>query len=1302
MSTLRKLTWPLGFTPSANAYNGDVNGLVVAANLTFDESGIVRSSKGTKIESSGPFSAQGNEIYSTVFDLATLINNSFPGRAKVRYVGLSNGTVVRNYGDSFKALNAFELQLMDSQEGSNGIYAFGNAFGHTLLFSGSAKFKDRGDLQHKLGIKAADNEPYVTVNVPPLGRADDPNASNFYDNWDDAAVEGTAYAKAGLDYITVNTVALTDFARAIIQRGIKTSSNLDLNVLLPDGVGTSEDLFLYNLRLQFSDKFIKVRVEYILATGPDVENYYWHEWTNRISPNISLDVNAFDFIPFDMPQSEIDSLAALNTGVTFVSSIREGQDTWTPLTCKRGDFNRVGSDDSLSWSTVKGIRITYYTTEPMQVLFNEARFVGGSTGQLTGVFSYLQQDFRNTGSYIELGMPSPQTTEFTVFSASTTVHPNIPDPQANGYKIYRVSNATDGFYVVKTVEKQRVDSWANSASPSTVTSEAHGLTNGQAIAVRDGYGKWEGVNGSWIVNVLNGNQFTVNVDTSTFGPMLGDLSFVSTATFIDNVTDAEALYGGSINRLDRNKSLLPDDIIGMIAPYFGRVIYLTTKIIVPSEQLDPSRYDRRYIIENAADTGEINLFIVQISERVILVGTTKGFYSLVGTGTIVNNAIDFKLDTLGEIQPPVSNAHIVYNSILYYLAADGWRFINGSSNGLLSEALRLQFPPWSEARFGYPAYRIIPANGSKISAVTVGSKAYFAMDQDTLGRSLLVYDFVTSRWEYRRNETSANNPYAMFVEEDGVILFTTEAGGDKNLHQLEVGNSYNGDAVTQKIELQTVFDDNGLPNNRKDALTLFIDADSGNATLNITLSGLRDDNSLSDQAAVQVFNGRKRLGFDCSNMSPCKSFRLSITGNVTTFKLYEYSVELQERPIQVNYLRIPPNNWGIAGRKRVPEIPMLIDTLGNTVSFTPILDNTTKPSFNFTRTDKDVYHHLFNEEQAAYVIGGFLKTITAGGVFEFYDLITPREVEPLPDPLAYKHIPLTNLGNASRKRFIQFAFVINTFGQNVTFTPSIDGTNFPPVLYNTTRRQTVIYTFTTAAVGIDIGGILDSNTDNQKFEYFGIDLGECISEKLPAVARYFKVPCNNFGTADKKRIRTIPLVIDTRGGTVTFTPSVDGVQFPSSTFVTNDKRTVLHYFTTDAFGIDYCGVLTSTTEFEFYGMGSVDEAKVEVLPIGKLYDQIGPFELKRFGRIYKARVRIVPEGTAVSYNLIIDCQSVATGTWQTDPNCEQILDISFPKFIMGEIVRLELNSSTVFHRLYAELLVRLTGNDTDNRWLKLA
>ena len=1914
MPTLRKLNWPFGFTPGTNAYNGDPNGLPVATNITFDEQGIIRLAKGTKAESSGPFPSGAAAIYSTVFDLTTLIGAAFPGNARVRYVGQQNGQLVRNYGNSAKSLQDFEIEIFNAAgDGANGIYAIGSAFGHTLLFSGRAKYKDRGDLQHELGIKAFPLAPGISPNVPPTVRADDPAFDNKYTNWDAAAVEGTLYDKTN-DYILVKTASLENFSRAIIQRATFVSGNLDLNAMLPVGRGTSEDLYSCNIRLQNSEYFVKIRIEYMLSTSGLVKDYFWHEWTNRISADTNASTGAFDFIPVDMTQDQINELQLLNSGVTFVSSIREGRDTWTPLTCKRGDFNRVGNDDSLGWNTVRGIRITYYTTQDMEILFNEARFIGGDQGQLTGSFWYIQQDYRDTNSYIEFGMPSPETAEMHAYGTSIHVIPNDLDPQANGFIIYRVSNATDGFYKVYDSKKQRIDAWSN-GMPSSIVAPNHKLVVGDKISIRDGYGNWQFANVTTTVVAVNGgDSVTVNVDTSTYGQMTGDLSFVKMSAFNDSMSDAEALYGGTINRLDRNKSLLPDDIIGMVAPYFGRVLYLGYKAIYPSEQLDPSRYDLRYVIENAADTGEVNLFIAQLAERTMIIGTTKGFYSLVGDGTIVDSVINFKLDTLGVEQPPINSEFTVYNSILYYLAADGIRFLNGTESGLLTDKLRFLFPPWSETRFGIPPYRIEPANGIKFAAVTIGSKLYFALEHTSIGRSLLIYDTLTGRWEYRRNDIQfANNPYSMFVEEDGTILFGTAEDGDKVLHRLEVGTSFDNNTVPQNIEIVTIFDDDGKPNNRKDVYTLFIDADTANAPLTIKLSAMGEDQIVTDITFTQAFNQRQRFGFDCSSLGPKKAYRLTLTGNFFNFKLYEYSFEYDDRPTQLNFYRLPPTDWGIAGRKRIPEIPFTIDTMGNTVTFTPIIDGNLKTAVTFNTVFKDIYHFVFNQDETGYMIGGWLRAANLSDRFEYYGPVTPREIEQLPDPIAYKQIPYTNLGNASRKRFMQFAIVIDTRGQSVTFTPKVDGNSFtsinittdrkqtiiyvfdsdaigieiggildslvadqkfefyevdlgqcafevlppasnflriaynnlgnaarkrfiqyaiiidthgrpvsftpivddvpgtavtyttnrkqtviytfttetigteimgvldnanaqeqfeyygidlgqcasevlppvanflripynnlgaserkrfiqfafiidtrgstviftplidgnafpsqsyatfrkqtviytfadnsatgidiggtlditapgdvfefygvdldksasevlppvanfmtlpytnlgntcrkrfiqfgfaintggndvvftplvdgvtyqpqtfntnrkqtciyvfaievtgidiggtldiatagqtfefygvllehclseqlppaanftripynnlgnssrkrfiqvaltidtrgnpviftpfidntsfaamtittarkevviyvfnfdavgimlggtldivtvganfefygidltqsiteklpaianfthipyttlgngsrkrfiqfaftidtfgqnvvftpaidgntqpttvvntarkqtvihvfntetigieiggvldslitdakfefygvelsqcisetlPPVAnyvripytnlgngsrkrfiqfafvidtkgndviftptidtvthptqtYNTTKKQTVLYTFASEAIGVDIGGTLDIVAAGLTFEYYGVDFGECISEKLPPVARYFKIPCNNFGTAARKRIRTIPLVIDTRGGTVTFTPIVDGVTFPSSTHITSDKRTVLHFFETDAFGIDYCGILTSATDFEYYGFGGSNGTtgipeSVEVLPVAKKFDQLGPFELKRFGRIYKARARVVATGTSLSYKLIVDCVTAAEGTWQTDVNCDQILDISFPKFIMGEVVRLELKSATEFHRMYAEVLCRLTGNDTDNTWIKV-
>ena len=1251
MPTLRKLNWPAGFTPGTNEYNGDPNGLPVATNITFDEQGIIRLSKGTKFESSGPFLRGTAAIYSTVFDLTTLIGAAFPGRARVRYAGLQDGQLVRNYGNIAKSLQDFEIEIFNpAADGSNGIYALGSAFGHTLMFSGRAKYKDRGDLQHELGIKAFPLAPGISPNVPPTVRADDPDGSNFYSRWDATSVEGINYSKAA-DYIAITTQPLENFSRAIFQRAVLTTTNLDLDAMNPVGRGTSEDFYSFNLRLQYSEYFVKVRVEYMLSTSGLVKDYFWHEWTNRISADTTATTGAFDFIPVDMTQEQINELQLLNSGVTFVSSIREGRDTWTPLTCKRGDFNRVGTDDSLGWNTVKGIRITYYTTQNMDILFNEARFIGGDQGQLTGAFWYIQQDYRDTNSYIEAGMPSPETAEMKAYGTSIHVIPNDLDPQANGFKIYRVSNATDGFYQVYHAKKQRVDAWSN-GMPSSVSAPNHQLVTGDKVSFRDGYGNWAFANVTAIVTVTGGNTFSVGIDTTTYGVMTGDISFVKMSAFNDSMSDADALYGGAANRLDRNKSLLPDDIIGMVAPYFGRVLYLGYKAIYPSEQNDPSRYDLRYVIENAADTGEVNLFIAQIAERTMIIGTTKGFYSLVGDGTVVDSIINFKLDTLGIEQPPINSAFTVYNSILYYFAADGIRFINGTESGLLTDNLRFLFPPWEETRFGLPPFRIEPANGVKLAAVTIGSKLYFSMEHIGIGRCLLIYDVINRRWEYRRNSQQfANNPYSLFVEEDGTILFGTADDGDKWLHQLEVGTSYDANAVAQNIELITIFDDDGKPNNRKDVYTLFIDADTGNLPLTIKLSAMGEDQIVTDITFTQAFNQRQRFGFDCSGLGPKKAYRLTLTGNFHTFKVYEYSFEYDDRPTQLNFYRLPPTDWGIAGRKRIPEIPFTIDTMGNTVTFTPIIDGNLKPAVTFNTVFKDIYHFVFNQEEAGYVIGGWLRAANLGDRFEYYGLVTPREIEQLPDPLAYKHIPYTNLGNAARKRFTQFAFTINTFGNSVTFTPSVDGIAFSAISVVTNRRQTIVYVFDADAIGIEMAGILDSLTADAKFEYFGIELSQCAFEVLPPAANFLRLAYNNMGSAARKRFIQYAFIIDTHGQFVSFTPIIDGTAYPTASYSTDRKQTVIYVFTTETIGIEIMGVLdngSSQQQFEYYGL-DLDQCASEVLPpvanfLRIPYNNLGSSERKRF--IQFAFI-IDTRGSVVTFTPSIDGNSFPGRNYNT-------------------------------------------------------
>jgi len=1398
MPELIRGVWPEGWRPSQNDFNGSVNGLLRSDNLRPDDVGVLSLVPGTTKLSSGAFTGNGNFIFSSVMDLENLINATYPGNAKVRYVGQANGTLLRNFDPTNKTIVDYGLSIFST---GSGVYAGANCFGHNLLFSGTQKWKDRGDEQWPLGIDAP-AAVGVASNVPPFVYADNRNGSGYFNNWDTAAVEGTAYTKNGIDYVTVTAAAVSGSSlyRSIVQRGILTTTNIDLNTL-SSGVGTNEDLFRFSLRLSNTDSFIKIRVEYLLETPTvnspapvvqDISNYYWHEWTNRVSEVISPDLEAPDLIPFEATQAEIDALRNGTTGVSFVPSIRSGINVWSTLQCKRGDFTRVGDNDALDWSTVKGIRVLVFATDAQVTLVNLFQFIGGTQGTLTGNFSYIQVDCRDTNTYIETSLPGIASSDVTTFGSSNLISPTAPDSQANFIRIYRASDQTDGYYLIKAFDKVFPAGISNAAA-AVFTQNGHGLSTGNVIAVRGGLVGWAGINGNHSITVTSANTFTVPINSTGFGTLTGSITYSDYSPFNDYFSDTEALLGGYDARFDFGVEAIPDNIIAVVAPYFTRAIYADYQTVYVSVQNNPGLIESGFKIEVASDNNEIILFMRKVAEKVIYIATTKDIYILAGDGTIDGTgAINFQLAPLGIEQLAISNACAVEDSTLYYLAADGWRYISGSTSQLVSRELDLLFQ--GETRYGLTPF-VLPARNQNTNCVVVTKgKLYCSMEQTTLGRCLVIYDLARKTWRYQRQATAANNPFFLYLEEDGTILYTTESTGDRFLHGLDSGTLIDG--VTKwDMKLLTVYDADSKPKNRKDLYTLKVDMNSGGDNVTITLRALTDDSTPVSFAVTTSFTGRTQKTFAIySTLGIRKWMQLEIYSSaVSVCTIYNYSIDYELRPTQLTDLRIPPSNLGVQGRKRIPEIPMVIDTLGNAVTFTPLLDGVSETPGTITTSNKTTYNYQFATDKRAIDIGGLLSCAT--GVFEFYELVSPREVEVLPDSLKFKrvaatnlgtsarkriaqfafvidtkgnnvtyvpiidgvsfpsaiyntarkqtviyafttqtigidlegtlsavtgdfeyygpdygdsvyeklppiakflHLTSTNLGTSSRKRIAQFAFVIDTKGNSVTFTPRVDGVSFPVVTYNTTRKQTVIYTFITEAIGIDIEGTLTASAGD--FEYYGPDYSDCVYEKLPALASFMRMNTTNWNSAAKKRIRTIPLVIDTKGNSVVFTPSVDGVAYPATTFNTSEKRTVLYYFESDAFGIDVGGTL-SGTGFEFYGM--LTPEVVEVLPVAKRFDQLGPIEFKKLGKLFSFRLRLIPTGTAIAYNVYMQDVVVTSGTIVVTPNVQAVYEVKFPKFIMGQICRIELQSSAEFHRLSGEYQVAISGAQTDMKWVKM-
>ena len=291
------------------------------------------------------------------------------------------------------------------------------------------------------------------------------------------------------------------------------------------------------------------------------------------------------------------------------------------------------------------------------------------------------------------------------------------------------------------------------------------------------------------------------------------------------------------------------------------------------------------------------------------------------------------------------------------------------------------------------------------------------------------------------------------------------------------------------------------------------------------------------------------------------ALRFQDVGFVSTFRLYETTIEYEARPEQVDYLRLLPTNLNSYARKRWTSFAYVIDTLGNNITFQPYVDNVATGAANVFATATKLTHITYF---TAETIGTDMGGIFSGGVFEFYGVNLEETVsEKLPTPTEFLIIPPNDYGTPHRKRHTSYKFQIITRGQPVQFTPLLDGNPYSSRSFNTVRKQTVEYFFDLAAgdvIGIDIMQDFDIlHNHRHLFEFYGIVVPEQV-ETLPSRLEFFRIPNSNFGVAARKRVRTIPIVIDTYGSPVNFIPIVDGVLLSPTALNTTGKTTTFHYF----------------------------------------------------------------------------------------------------------------------------------------------
>lgn len=284
----------------------------------------------------------------------------------------------------------------------------------------------------------------------------------------------------------------------------------------------------------------------------------------------------------------------------------------------------------------------------------------------------------------------------------------------------------------------------------------------------------------------------------------------------------------------------------------------------------------------------------------------------------------------------------------------------------------------------------------------------------------------------------------------------------------------------------------------------------------------------------------------------------------------------------------------------------------------------------------------------------------------------------------------------NRKDSLTFKCRIMTGGDNISIFAYIDGNLSTQINLGSLSSSTITEKFIDISSLVGIcknwaigfsGAVSDFLLDDLSIDY----------ESRPNSTSFYKSIGQHFGP-HKRRIRTWPILIDTLGYDVTFTPYIDGVADTSSIINSNGKRTKLHQFTTDIFGVDFEYNLSGTQLFEVWQLYPPEI--VQTLPIARRFDQVGPVELMRYGKLKQLELRVIAfGGSTIPYKIFFEDGIDQSGNLIVVSAQESVALIGIPKTTAGEVIRIEFGPTDFdFHRTYTRIQVVKSGRDTEMEW----
>jgi hypothetical protein len=508
----------------------------------------------------------------------------------------------------------------------------------------------------------------------------------------------------------------------------------------------------------------------------------------------------------------------------------------------------------------------------------------------------------------------------------------------------------DGTYTAKS---------ASSAASSETAVLSHGVdVVAPADASRDSQ-----INEIWVFR--KGGDLDVYYRTKVQTGVSG----TGAVTIRDALSDTDALIVDI--KLETDNVVPPDNIIDIEGPYYDRTFALTATFLYPSRRLNPDSFatGQSIRVSGADETA----YWVRKALGGLYIGTSKDIYVLDGDGAeYEDGSINFSFKALNIDNPPINEAVAQEGNNLVYLAADGWRAVQGGGSQSLTGVTSLLYRGYS--RGGASAINL--TTGRFRAAITKGQLTATTPEgtSTTTTSSLFRYHFTKDRWY--RHQYGAQGWRCVQREPDGTLIASDNAG---YVWVLDTGTLDGTSAVA--VTIWTKHDDDGNPFVRKDPIDLRVHADTGNVAATVAL--YRNSSSSADATAVTVTqNG---IGITAASLENVRAFRqmqLRITINSTAgFRFAGFSLNYAALP-QAFVGLLPQTNFGSPQQKTLSGLQLRLCTLGAAVTITPYVDGTAQTSFSVTTdTDEpDDYTHAF----ASAVEGVDLALVTTGDV-ELYD-----------------------------------------------------------------------------------------------------------------------------------------------------------------------------------------------------------------------------------------------------------------------------------------------------------------------------